>query len=288
MTAQAATQSASFSFVESLAADLSSGSLDLPSFPDIVIRIRQLLGDDNCTTAKLSQLISSEPALATRLLQIANSAAMRRGPDPVRDVNTAINMLGGDIVRSSAMSFAMKQIREGQKLQAAQPYLEVVWNQGVNVAALCYVLAKKYTSLNADEAMLIGLLHGIGKLYILSKAADHPELFDNEASLHELLDEWHPGIGEAILEGLEFSADIAGAVGHYQEVRRTHEGEVDFTDLLMMAYLVSGLLDNSEDYELQLDDIPASQYFTTSVQDFFVILQESAEHISSLRHALGS
>lgn len=121
MGAEAAVESRSFAFVESLAADLSGGSLDLLSFPEVVIRILKALEDDNCTTAKLAQLIGSEPALAARLLQIANSAPMRRGSGPVSDVNTAIGLLGSDIVRSSAMSFAMKQIRDGQKLKAAQP-----------------------------------------------------------------------------------------------------------------------------------------------------------------------
>ncbi|MGR9089409.1 MAG: HDOD domain-containing protein [Gammaproteobacteria bacterium] len=288
MGAEAAVQSKSFAFVESLATDLSNGTLELPSFPEIVIRIRKALEDDNCTTAKIAQLIGSEPALAARLLQIANSAAVRRGPEPVSDVNTAIGLLGWDIVRSSAMSFAMKQIRDGQKLKAAQPYLEVVWNEGVNVAALCHVLAKKYTKLSGDEAMLIGLLHGVGKLYILAQAEKYPELFEDEQTLYALLDEWHTGIGKAILESMDFSDEIAAAVGDYLDLPRQHEGDVDFTDLLMMARIVAGLLEGNDGFEVQLDDIPASLYFTTSVEEFFAILTESDEHISSLRHALGT
>ncbi len=280
-------QPESFAFVESLAADLSSGSLELPSFPEVVVRIRQALGDENCTTDKLSQLLSSEPALAARLLQIANSAALRRGPEPVSDITTAVNRLGREIVRNSAMSFAMKQIREGQKLQAAQTHLKIVWNEGVTVAALCFVLAKRFTKINPDQALLVGLLHGIGKLYILAKAEDHPELFHDEEVLYDLLQEWHPGIGCAILESLEFGDAIASAVGNYQDVTREHDGDVDFTDLLMIAHLVSGLLNEEQDFELQLDGIPASRYFTTSAEDFFAVLQESAEHITSLKQALG-
>jgi HD-like signal output (HDOD) protein len=186
------------------------------------------------------------------------------------------------------MSFAMKQIREGQKLQAAQTYLKVVWNEGVTVAALCYVLAKRFTKINPDEALLVGLLHGIGKLYILAKAEVHPELFHSEEALEDLLQEWHPGIGSAILESLGFSDAIASAVGNYQDVTRKHEGDADFTDLLMISHLVSGLLNEEGDFELQLDAIPASRYFTTSVADFFEVLQESAEHLSSLKQALGN
>ena len=288
MEAQSAEQPTGFAFVESLAADLSNGTIELPAFPDIVIRIQQSLDDDNCTIDTLAKLLGSEPALATRMLQLANSAALRRGPDPISDVGSAVNRLGREIVRSTVMSFAMKQIREGQKLKAAQPYLEVVWQDGVNVAAVCYVLTKKFTKLSPDEAMLVGLLHGVGKLYILSKAEKFPELFEDEESLMHLLGEWHAVIGGEILGSLSFSEDVTSAVTNYQDIERQHEGDVDFTDVLIVAHLVSGLLNDEENFELQLADIPASQYFATSVQDFFEILQESAEHIDSLKHALGT
>ena len=57
MGPQVISQPKSFAFVGSVAENLSSGSLELPSFPDIVIRIRQALEDENCTTAKLIQLL---------------------------------------------------------------------------------------------------------------------------------------------------------------------------------------------------------------------------------------
>lgn len=288
MEAQSAEQPTGFAFVESLAADLSSGSIELPAFPDIVIRIRQSLDDDNCTTETLSKLMGSEPALATRMLQLANSAALRRGPDPISDVGSAVNRLGREIVKSTVMSFAMRQMKDSQKLVAAQPYLETTWQDGVNVAAVCYVLAKKFTKLSADEAMLIGLLHGVGKLYILSKAEQYPELFEDSESLSHLLGEWHAVIGGEILTSLSFNESISAAVANYQDLQYQHEGDVDFTDVLIVAHLIAGLLNDEENFEMQLADIPASQHFATSVQDFFEILQESSEHIDSLKHALGT
>ena len=271
MEAQNATQPVGFAFVESLAAELSKGSIELPAFPDIVIRVRQALEDDNCTTDQLSQLLGSETALATRMLQLANSAALRRGPEPVTEVGIAINRLGRDIVQNSVMAYAMRQMRQTQKLKAAQPYLETVWHEGVNVASVCFVMARKFTKLSPDQALLAGLLHGVGKLYILSKAEEYPELFADEESLMTLLEEWHCPIGESILESLDFGDELAHAVGNYQDLQREHEGDVDFTDVLTIAYQVAGLLNDEENFEMHLADIPASQYFATSVQDFFTI-----------------
>ena len=287
MEAQNLAQPVGFAFVESLAEELSKGSIELPAFPEIVVRIRKALEDENCTTDQLSQLMSSEPALVTRMLQLANSAALRRGPDPVTEVGIAINRLGRDIVQNSVMAYAMRQMRQTQKLKVAQPYLETVWHEGVNVASVCYVMARKFTKLSPDQALLAGLLHGVGKLYILSKAEDYPDLFADEESLMTLMEEWHCPIGGSILESLDFGEELAHAVGNYQDTQREHEGEVDFTDLLTIAYQIAGLLNDEENFEMQLADIPASQYFATSVQDFFTILQESQEHIDSLKSALG-
>ncbi len=80
------------------------------------------------------------------------------------------------------------------------------------VAAFAFVLARTCTKVNPDEAMLTGMMHGIGKLYILTRAIDHPELFNSETALNDIIDEWHAGIGKAILENWEFRR-IDGAGG---------------------------------------------------------------------------
>ncbi len=59
--------------------------------------------------------------------------------------------------------------------------------------------------------MLTGMMHGIGKLYILTRATGHPELFASEEALNDIIDDWYPSIGKAILENWKFSeTDGAG------------------------------------------------------------------------------
>ena len=112
-----------FAFGQHLADDLSKGDIELPSFPDIVLRVRQALEDEHCTTEQLVQLIGAEPVLAARLLSIANSSALRPSGDPITDLNMAVNRIGRVMVRSSAMSFAMAQMRNARKLETASTIL---------------------------------------------------------------------------------------------------------------------------------------------------------------------
>ncbi len=287
MSTEPMTQDHKLNFVQSLAEDLSKGSIELPSFPDVVIRLRQVLEDENSTTPQIVQLLTAEPVLAARLIQMANSAALRGVTSEMTDLKMVVNRLGRKMVQNSAMAYAMKQMRETQKLDSAQPFLEELWNESTHLAALCYVLTKKLTKLNPEQALLVGLLHGIGKLYILAQAEAHPELFEDTAHLSEILDSWHAAIGSAILEAWEFPEEVSGSVAKYQEVEREHEGPTDLTDILIVAHLIGAFLRQDSDAELQLENIPATQHLSISAAEIGGVLQQAEEQIAALRSALG-
>jgi HD-like signal output (HDOD) protein len=107
--------SPAFQFVRQLGMDLAAGEFDLPPFPDTPLRVQQTMNDPNATLADLAPIVASEPALAARLMRMANSAMMRRGPMEVTDITTAISRLGMDMVMNAAVTFAS---REAFKLPA--------------------------------------------------------------------------------------------------------------------------------------------------------------------------
>src|SRR6202044_948366 len=189
-----------FDFVRTLAAELSRGNVDLPSFPEIAVRVRRVLSDPKSSIEQVVRVVGSEPALAGRLLRISNSASLNRSGKSVTDLRTAINRIGYNMVRSASISFAMVQIRNSNKLAGLEHYLEDLWKRSTVVAAFAFVLARTCTTVNPDEALLTGMMHGIGKLYVLTRAIDHPELFASDATLNEIIGDWHASIGKAILE----------------------------------------------------------------------------------------
>src|SRR5262245_55877431 len=101
-----------FAFVQALAAELSTGKVELPSFPDIAMRVRQVLADEGVSPEKVVRVVGSEPALAARLLQLANSAALNFSGKAVTDLRTAVNRMGFNMVRSAAIAFAMSQLKK--------------------------------------------------------------------------------------------------------------------------------------------------------------------------------
>ena len=103
--------SAGFAFVRELAASLSPGPIELPSFPEVALRVQQVLADDAVSTEMVVRIVGAEPMLAARVVSLANSAAMNPSSHQVTDLRTAVSRMGFDSLRAAAVSFAMAQLR---------------------------------------------------------------------------------------------------------------------------------------------------------------------------------
>lgn len=279
---------AAFAFVQQLAGDLSSGKLELPSSPEVVVRVRDALRDPNVTAAQLARAVGSEPALAARIMHLAASFAINPEGRKIADLRHAITMMGFNNLRSAAMAFAIAQLRNAARLRHVRERLTEVWMQSVLVASVCQGVARRHAALDADEAMLTGLMHGVGKLYILGRADSCPGLFDDAASLGEVLRDWHASIGKAILEAWGFPEAVADAVGQQDDIERAVAGHVDLTDVLTVGVLIASYSDYPQDLELNLQGVRAVSRLGLDGPTCAAVLKEAERDVQSLRVALGT
>lgn len=275
-----------FDFVRILATELSRGHVELPSFPEIAIKVRRVLEDSGTSTEQVVRVVGSEPALAGQLLRIANSASLNRSGRVVTDLRTAVNRLGHNMVRSASMSFAMNQIRNANKLKALAPHLNELWERSTYVAAYAFVLARECSHVNPDEAMLAGMMHGIGKLYILTRAAAHPELFASGSPLNDIISEWYPSIGKAILENWGFSEAMACAVGQEEDMTRNGAGEPDLADVVCVAVLMVSSGTDIAGLETALLGMPAAKRLGLDESKTHAVMRDSAAEVTALSRAL--
>jgi HD-like signal output (HDOD) protein len=275
-----------FDFVRILASELSRGHVELPSFPEIAVKVRRVLEDSETSTDQVVRVVGSEPALAGQLLRIANSASLNRSGRNVTDLRTAINRLGYNMVRSAAMSFSMNQIRNSNKLTALAPHLNDLWESSTYVAAYAFVLARDCSPVNADEALLAGMMHGIGKLYILTRAAAHPELFAREDTLKDIISEWYPSIGKAIMENWGFPETMALAVGQEEDSSRNGASEPDLTDVVTVAVLMVSSGTDIAGLEVALAGLAAAKRLGMNESKTHAVMQDSAAEVTALSQAL--
>ncbi len=196
-------------FLQRLVEDLNSRKISLPSFPDVVIKIRNALEDPTCSSARLAAVARLDPVLVSRLLMAANSPFHNRAGIEIVDLNLAISRLGFEVVRNTAITLAIEQIFNASQHAALREQLKDLWTRSISLSSMCYVIARSNTSLDAEHAFLSGLLHDVGKLYILTQAKDYPGFLGDEDSLNKVMHDWHQSVGCSIVEAWGF-ADAKG------------------------------------------------------------------------------
>ena len=276
---------AAFTFVSELAKEVSSGKVELPSFPDVAVRVRKVLADEAVANEQIGRIIGSDAGLAARVLTLANSAALNRSGRCVADLKTAINRIGHNNVRTAAVSFAIAQLRRASELRNIAQDLERVWQEATLVAALSYSIASR-CQVNADESMLAGLLHNVGKLYILARANRHGGLFSDPPALAQVMRDWHANVGKAIVENWGFPEHISEAIGEHETIDRT-VGHADVTDVLTVAVMAAGFMGHEVDFELNMQGVKAFRRLSLDNAKCAHIMTSCSDEIAALRTALG-
>jgi HD-like signal output (HDOD) protein len=221
---------------ESILFDLENDRLTLPTLPEVAIKVRETIDDDDASITDVAQIIETDAALSARIIQVANSS-LYRGLSSAATVQNAVMRMGLITVKNLAISLVMKQL-----FQATHPvvdrYLRSAWKQSTDVAALSAMIAKHYTKLDADSALLAGLTHSIGLSPILVRAESDPELLNDTVKLEKLLEESAPIVGTEILKKWDFSEALVDVpMQHLILERQGNNGQADYSDVVQVALL---------------------------------------------------
>jgi HD-like signal output (HDOD) protein len=275
-----------FAFVRALATELSRGEQELPGYPAVVARIQQVVNDNNADISRLVAVIGYEPVIAAQIVRMANSAALNPGGVPVADLRTAVTRVGFDAVRSAAIAFAVGQLRRAPEMRGLEQQLEALWRRSVQVASLCQAMARRFSRLNPEAAMLAGLLQGIGKLYILARASGHRALFADEQAYRMIEQTWHVSIATALLESWGIAPEIVEAVRESEDFLRETRGPATLSDVLMVAALLADFDGTPDTLRATLQSARPCQRLQLDYQACEAFLTASAQELATLREAL--
>jgi HD-like signal output (HDOD) protein len=233
--ASAATPVDVSAFIQGLVRDLNLKQLELPGFPVVVVRLHRALADQNSSVKDISQLVVSDPALAARMVQLANSAAFNSSGREISDLRAAITHLGFNVVRSQATTFAMRQMENLKWLQPIGPQLAEIWKTSNNVAAISSAVARRIDGVQPDEALATGLFHLLGKLYIYTRALRDGVAAGEIVGWESAINDWHPVIARAILDNWGIPAKVAEAVENQNALFDTDAGDLPLLPRILAA-----------------------------------------------------
>ena len=222
-------------FFDELKQSVESNTIVLPTLPEVAIKLREVVEDENSSANKIAETLAQDASLTARLIQVANSP-LYRTRNPIEDLQSAVTRLGMTLVRDLVVSLAMKQIFQATS-DALEEHFRKVWNSSVEIAAISRMLASGIPEINSEQALLAGLLHNIGALPILVLAENDEELFNNSEALGEMIYTLQGPVGELILQAWDFPEAMVEVVKHAQDFSYTHNSGTHFVDLIQVSLL---------------------------------------------------
>jgi putative nucleotidyltransferase with HDIG domain len=165
---------------------------ELPTLPAVALKVLEVTASEDSSAKEVVHLISSDVALASRILQLVHRADAGVSGE-VHSIERAVILLGFDAVRSAVLAVSVFETFSGQ--QGRKPnhfHIEEFWKHSVAVACCAELLAEELIAVSGNEsaaidpreAMVCGLLHDLGKVAL---DAVLPKSFDKVVEATELL-----------------------------------------------------------------------------------------------------
>jgi HD-like signal output (HDOD) protein len=275
-------------FLHKLSGEVAGPPLELPSYPEAALRVQRVLTDVNAGAERVVKVIGGEAVLASRILSMANSAALNRSGKPVTELKMAVARVGFDTLRTAAISFAVSQLRKASAYKAIEKPMNELWRESVYIAALSFVLARQLKRFAPDMAMLAGLVSCVGKLYILTRGSEFPALFSDPVEYPAIVQQWHPQVARSILENWKMAPEIVDGIAEMEEAYMdVDRGRVTLSDVLATAKLLIAFKDSPDLLAAQLPEHNSAKRMGLTPESCAALLKESAAEVASLRDALG-
>ncbi|MCP4116787.1 MAG: HDOD domain-containing protein [Desulfobacteraceae bacterium] len=223
---------------------------NLPQLPQVVVKLIEACNNDETDIRDLSQIISADPGLTSRLMEIIGSAYLNipKAPDTIE---TAVVYLGMDTIKNIAISASAMHVF---KLSTISSEFDIAtfWNHSYKCAVLAKNISMELKLSQPDEAFLAGLLHEIGKLLLaqnfpgeyLEILADQGDEKDRIAAEKERFDTTTEEISSWLFDQWRLNPLMADAVLYVN----ASPGEIaNALDLVKIVFVSNRLADKGAD-----------------------------------------
>jgi HD-like signal output (HDOD) protein len=219
---------------EEVTAAISKDALQLPTMPEIALKIREVAEDPDTRVQELAAVIGTDPGITAQLIKVSNSP-LYRGRQDASTVHMAITRLGVAFSCNLATGIAMKQCFQATS-NVIDRRMRSVWAHATEVAAISTVLARNFTRLKPDLAALGGLVHNIGVLPVLTWAEEHDRLVHDGITLDRVINELQGELGSMILRNWDFPPELLDVPMNCCDFSRESPA-TDYVDVIQVANL---------------------------------------------------
>ena len=194
---------------------------DLPTIPVVATKVMQLIEMDNISVDEIAKVVSTDPAVAARVLKIANSAfygCQRQ----IQTISGAIVVLGFNTLRSLVVAASVREVYMPYGLTE-----KMLWEHSFGAGIAARIIAHDARKANHEESFLAGLLHDIGKIImnnidrnkfqtVMSRCYNEELLFEEvESSVYPFT---HAEVGAHVVQKWNFPEGLVHAINFHHSL----------------------------------------------------------------------
>jgi HD-like signal output (HDOD) protein len=228
--------------LDEITAAYEQGSLDLPAMPEVAVRIGERMRNPDVSIDALAELAQLDPAVAGYLIQVANSA-LYAGRGRARNVVEAVSRLGLKTTQSLVTAIALRNMFEVEDADLRARAREN-WGRSVDVGAAAHAVVQcTDEDLDAERALLAGLLHRVGAVPVLDHFAAR-QVTPDAAVVEAALEKLTTRVGMLVVDAWQLGRDLSEVVEHWADPERPTSGRADYCDAVQVAV---ALLDGGDE-----------------------------------------
>ena len=252
--------------------------------PDLVMKMVTACNDPSMNAKGLCEIIECDPAIALRLLRIANSSAYGLSRS-VSNLKHAVVILGLKAVRNLVLSVATRDVFD----PGEGGFRKQLWDHSLGCAAVSTLLAKE-KKVFQDDAFLAGMVHDTGKLVLLEAYGEEytkvtsTVLIDDRIRVErEAYGVDHQEIGERCGREWKLPDQISTAIGKHHDAGDC-DSPIELVDIVRLA---NGLtrywgLGDEQTVELDIDTLLAQSPLKVQPTDLDELKEKAVEGYQSL------
>lgn len=216
--------------------------LRLPPFPQVAVRVLQLVANENVQLHELCDLVSSDAAFASEVLTVANSA-LYAPRYPASSILQAIAVLGADTLQGMCVTVGVRAYL-GKSM--SQPAMQALWRHSL----ACGMIAQKLAVgglVDVYTAYTAGILHDIGRIALtVIQPKDYAALLESHQGPamsilkceRELFGWDHCEAGLRLVSGWKLPQEFGEVVLDHHVERRT-DGAWGLSELIKMSCAIA-------------------------------------------------
>lgn len=226
---------------------------ELPTLPEIALRIRSLIMSDEGNASMLARLIEQDPSISAKILKVANSSFYCSANNRITSVKTAITRIGFNEIGHIALAVSL--IRTFSRKSNVLDYKQF-WKHSLTAAYLTSLVAETgnegFSPRERHALFLSGLFHDIGILVYdqffhqqFEQIIEHAfkqeiSFLDAERDLYP--SETHVALGAALLELWKIDLPVISGIRFHHNIEKA---PVNLRPVAAATYLSEYILCNS-------------------------------------------